>query len=238
MKVFGVSAYDVHMVIRDVSQARYEGNLIPKSCQDRSNASGPRALFTLRVVDSHSGKRGAIGSPGRKGTGPRGMKRSISACWHAHWDVIEEMLRRYPGARVVSGFQLSGVSVQYTAETFRETALTTARVNVGSRDAPVTMPQCCDCDHTLYSDIPPEVDPLLYPHAAGSEMGREYENTTYSAGDTGAYVYGGVDCAGGGTGAYPWDQIPPARPWVKPGSLGVDDTLALIDSVTGDTEAG
>lgn len=162
MKVYGASAYDVDTVVSEVSRARYDGNLILKSVADCSNSRGARATFTLRVVDSHAGRPGAIGIPGHPGHGPRGLKRrSNAACWHAHWDVIEELFRRFPDARVTSGFRLRDVAVQYTAATFRETALATAHLNVRSWDEPTTMPMCCECDHARYSDVEPVVDPSL-----------------------------------------------------------------------------
>lgn len=161
MKVYGACASEVYDVVHAVSRDRYDGNLVLKSCEDRSNSRGGRATFTLQVVDSHRGRPGVIGVPGHTGNGPHGMKRrSNAACWHAHWDVIEELLRRFPKGRVCSGFRLRDVAVTYTADTFRETALATAHLNVG-RGEPITMPQCCECDHSLYSDIPPDVDPSL-----------------------------------------------------------------------------
>lgn len=161
MKVYGVSAYDIENVVREVSQASYDGNVIIKSIADQSNSRGPRARFTLRVVNSAAGQRGALGRPSGTGTGPNGMGRGISACWHAHWDVIEKLFERFPNARVASGLRLHGSPVRYTAETFKDVARQTAHLNVGSGFAPVTMPQCCECDHSLYCEDSPQVQPEL-----------------------------------------------------------------------------
>jgi hypothetical protein len=265
MKVYGASAADVYDVVHAVSRFRYDGNLVVKSCEDRGNGRGPRAIFTLQVIDSHRGRPGAIGVPGRTGNGPRGMKRrSNAACWHAYWDVIEELLRRHPTARVTSGFRLRDVAVQYTADTVKETARATAHLNVGSWDEPITMPQCCECDHSRYTDEPPEVDATLSQPAyrpgriptvpswmpgAGARSTYEYvyggerEETDYAA-PNGGHAEPWSHLSGHGVNhrqhskTYPWDVIPAARPWVKPGSSTVGDTLALIDEVTsGDTQA-
>lgn len=273
MKVYGVNAAGVGTVIRDVSHARYEDNLIAKSCEDRSNSKGGRAVFTLQVIDSHRGRPGAIGVPGRTGEGPHGMKRrSNAACWHAHWDVVEELLRRYPDARVTSGFRLRDVAVTYTADTFRETALATAHLDVG-RGEPITMPQCCECDHTRYTDVPPEVDhelsrparrasgipswmPGSYARSIYRDTDRQRRTVEYGEGvetsyaetnggrnephpDLSGYYYNYREQGSGGGGTYPWDAIPAARPWVKPGRTTVDDTLSLIDEITnGGTGSG
>lgn len=265
MKIYGASASEVYDAIHAVSHLLYDGNLVAKSCEDRSNSKGGRATFTLQVIDSHRGRPGAIGVPGHTGNGPHGMKRrSNAACWHAHWDVIEELLRRFPDARITSGFRLRDVAVTYTADTFRETALATAHLDVGRVES-ITMPRCCECDHTRYTDVPPEVDSSL--SAPAYRPGRERTIPSWMPGSHARAVYryddsddsaavetdyaatnGGqhepeADLSGyyvnhredgTGSGTYPWDAIPPARPWVKPGSAGVGDTLALIDSLTGD----
>lgn len=263
MRVYGVSAHDVCTVIHDVSRDHYDGNLVVKSCEDRSTSRTPGAAFGLQVGDSHAGKRGAIGSPGHTGNGPHGMKRrSNSACWHAHWDVIAELLRRYPDARVVSGLRLPAdvlaercpaalagtrpgtamVAVKYTATTFREVALLTAHLNVRSSLEPVTMPQCCECDHSLYSEVAPLPDASLstsHPRSGRVDLswmpGTSARNTAPLSRDTSGYTsgYTSADLAGGGRGRiYPWDAITPAQPWtprVTPGSATVADTLAEID---------
>jgi hypothetical protein len=60
--------------------------------------------------------------------------------------VLAELFARFPAARVVTAI------ATYTAPTFRERALATACVNVGSQLYPVTAPDCCECDHTDYVD--------------------------------------------------------------------------------------
>ncbi|MEU0509298.1 hypothetical protein [Amycolatopsis sp. NPDC006125] len=146
MFVYGVSLADIHSVVRDVSSALYDGNITVRTGEDRSNRVGPRATFTLRTTDTAgSGAKGSASAFG-KGTGPNGRRRTISACWHAHYDALAELFARFPAARVVTAI------ATYTAPTFRERALATARLNVGSQLYPVTAPDCCECDHTDYVD--------------------------------------------------------------------------------------
>ena len=146
MFVYGLSLADVECVVRDVSNALYDGNIVIRTGADRSNQAGPRATFTLRASDTAGcGSKGSASSFG-KGTGPRGRRRTISACWHAHYDVLAELFIRFPSARVVTAI------ATYTGRTFRERALATARINVGSQAFPVTAPDCCECNHANHVD--------------------------------------------------------------------------------------
>jgi len=52
MFVYGVSFTDVHRVVRDVSDALYDGNITVRTGEDRTNGAGPRATFTLRSHDT------------------------------------------------------------------------------------------------------------------------------------------------------------------------------------------
>ena len=141
MFVYGVSLADVECVVRDVSGALYDGNFVIRTGADRSNRAGPRATFTLRAIDTAGcGSKGSASSFA-KGTEPRGRRRTISACWHAHYDVLAELFTRFPGARVVTAI------ATYTGQTFRDCALATAAINMGSRAFPVTAPDCCERNH-------------------------------------------------------------------------------------------
>jgi hypothetical protein len=152
MFVYGVSLADIHRVVRDVSSTLYDGNVTVRTGEDRSNRAGPRATFTLRATDTTgSGAKGSASAFG-KGTGPNGRRRTISACWHAHYGVLAELFARFPSARVVTAI------ATYTAPTFRARALATAYLNVGSELSPVTAPDCCECDHTNYGDRAGYVD--------------------------------------------------------------------------------
>ncbi|MCE7011714.1 hypothetical protein LWC34_54215 [Kibdelosporangium philippinense] len=160
MFVYGVSFSDVQSVVRDVSDSLYDGNLTVRTGADRSNRAGPRATFTLRTLDSAgTGAKGSASWSG-SGTGPKGRRRTISACWHAHYDVLAELFARFPHARVVTAI------ATYTAPTFHDRALATASLNVGCQLWPVTAPECCECDHSAYTyrvdspDYMPSVDAM------------------------------------------------------------------------------
>lgn len=144
MFVYGVSFIHVYRVVRDVSSALYDGNISVRTGEDRTNGAGPRATFTLRAHDTTGpGAKGSASAFG-KGTGPKGRRRTISACWHTHYDVLAELFARFPAARVVTKI------ATYTAPTFRDRALETSHLNVGSELFPVIAPDCCECDHTDY----------------------------------------------------------------------------------------
>lgn len=146
MFVYGVPFTDVQSVVCDVSSALYDGNVTLRTGEDRSNRAGPRATFTLRTIDTAGlGAKGSASAFG-KGTGPKGRRRTIAACWHAHYDVLAELFARFPVARVVTAI------ATYTAPTFRDRALATSHIDVGSQLFPVTAPDCCECDHADYVD--------------------------------------------------------------------------------------
>lgn len=249
MKVFEVSASDIDYVVRTVSRDKYGGNLALKSLEPCDNAAGPRARFTIRVLDGAAGQPGARGNPRLTGTGPHGMRRGFAACWHAHWDVIEALLTRYPGVRVVSGLRLDGRSVVYTAATFRETALRTAHLDIGTSYTPVTMPECCECDHSLYTRVPALVDSSVTGQHTPATAAPAYQVTDHDddpfrynresdrlalarADAHVAYTesYDGSDFKPDTSVPY-LDGLPPAQPWRKYGSETVAETLGEIDKL-------
>lgn len=138
MKVYGANRSDVESIVRDISAANYGGNLRVKDSRDNSNSRGPRAMFTMCVRDS-AGPGAKTGfSPGR---GHNGRRRTTGACWHSHWDVLAELFRRFPQARVVTAL------ATYTGQTFHDAALATRDRNVGSMMDPVTISSMCACSH-------------------------------------------------------------------------------------------
>jgi hypothetical protein len=179
-------------------------------------------------------------------------RNSLRACWHAHWDVIEELLRRYPDARVVSGY-LARKPIVYTAATFKEAALATAHLNVGSRTQPATMPECCECDHCLYSSEPAYVlddEPTQTSHTTPARTDSSEGQSRYQRGyDVPVNAYGHGPGREGDLSGYSYrpsgqsspdpkhryllDGLPAAPVWtprVTPGSATVADTLDEIDN--------
>lgn len=237
MMVYGVSESDINEIVRAVSRELYRDNVIVKSSRDRSTSRGPRASFTLRVLDSGARAPGAIGDPRHTGHGPYGMRRnSLRACWHAHWDVIEELFRRFPDARVVAGYwKLDDKPVTYTAGTFRETALRTAHLNIGSQLQPMTMPECCECDHSRYADQPAYVTEPVPAHNVPPWERNAYGQSAYYEGDLSGYSHNHRHNSNPDPKRrYFLDGLAPAQPWtprVKPGSATVGATLDEINSV-------
>jgi hypothetical protein len=242
MKVYGISAYDIDTVVTEVSRARYDGNVIVKSLSDCSNSKGPRATFTLRTLNSAAGARGAIGNPRGPGSGPTGMRRAIGACWHAHFDVIEALLERYPNARIMSGFMMRGVVVRYTRDTFREVALTTAHLIMGNAFEPITRPQCCECDHTRYTDVPPFADLSLTPDAMEAfQATRHRDQPNEPEPDLSGYSHNHRQASAPDSRRPYLEGLPAAAPWtseqrheIVPGSGSVGDTLDKITALVGE----
>lgn len=82
----GVTVAEFYKAFDTVNE-EYAGNLIAYDVKD---TSGPRkglaVNFRLKVEDSGPKAKGARGGH-TKGSGPKGLKRTSSACWHAWYDV-------------------------------------------------------------------------------------------------------------------------------------------------------
>lgn len=112
----------------NMANAYYGGNLTFKNGPDWT--SGTVVRFTLRVESS--GQAGAArGFSGR---------RSTSACWHAHRDVLAALFTLRPDA-VVS----TAVAKYEGASGFLDRFPDTAWRNVGSHMQPLYMVNACDC---------------------------------------------------------------------------------------------
>lgn len=139
MLVYGVSAYEVRKAVETVS-ADWDGNVELKSLTDKSNSRGGRASYALRAVSSHeSGAR-------RSGSG----RRTIASCWHVHRDVLRELFKINPNARVVSGLgKIVDGKFKHTvykgSKGFENDFPGTAWINVGSAMCPAYIGQLCDC---------------------------------------------------------------------------------------------
>lgn len=139
MLVYGVSAWDVRKAVETVS-ADWDGNVELKSLTDFSNGKGPRASYVLRAVSSR--KSGARCS----GSG----RRTVASCWHVHRDVLREVFKVNPDARVVSGLGkiVDGKFKRTTyngSDGFERDFPGTAWINVGSDWCPAYIGQLCDC---------------------------------------------------------------------------------------------
>lgn len=129
MRVKGMTEQQVKDIVSKVSAQSYEGNLTIKDSQDHSTSRTNHATFTLRV---HSSR----GSGARRSWNDR---RTVSACWHAHWDVFRAMFDTYPDAVIRTSM------ATYTADTFEDRAESTRYQNVGSMMSPAYMADLCEC---------------------------------------------------------------------------------------------
>ena len=123
MIVTGASTEDVALIVRAVSETKYDGNVEIREISDKSSSRTVRTSFTLRVRDGHAGSKGAKGSSGYEssGTGPNGLRcSSLVACWHVHYDVLETLFRHHPQAKV------STALAKYSAADFHLKAIETA----------------------------------------------------------------------------------------------------------------
>lgn len=127
MKAYGVSMYDIQEAVRFVSSSSYENNLI----LDRLDSGPGRAVnFTLRVKSSR--ERGHRFS----WTG----RRLVSACWHAHRDVMMHLFDRFPNMKLRSAFSKYDGRVDFLQK-FPDTYYR----NVGSVANPQYYGALCDC---------------------------------------------------------------------------------------------
>lgn len=128
-----VNATILEGIVCRISDAFYEGNLTLKTCERKSDR---RVSFTLKVRSS--AEAGAHYSPSIGGTLGR---RTVSACWHAHRDVMAEILKHDPTARITSSFaKYEGLS------SFLELFPPTYYRNVGNMAHPVRYGTLCHCE--------------------------------------------------------------------------------------------
>ena len=131
MLVTGMSLETFRECTARVSALKYGGNVIV--AREYTVHSGNRFAARLTVADpAGAGAR-------RSASGRRGPW----ACWHAYRDVLMDVFRVNPAARVRSGrfwvVDYNGV------DRFRALYPPTADVNIGSKVLAVTMPECCAC---------------------------------------------------------------------------------------------
>lgn len=83
----GVTVTEFHKAFEAVN-AEYAGNLIAYDVRDTSGPKkGLAVTFRLTVRDNGPEAKGARGGY-TKGSGPKGLKRTSSACWHAWYDML------------------------------------------------------------------------------------------------------------------------------------------------------
>lgn len=129
-------------IVEEVSDAAYGGNLKVQA----ETLSARRTRFTLKVKNSRA--QGAH----RSGSG----RRTVSACWHAHRDVMHALFYVDASARIASGM------AKYEGfDSFRSIFARTYYRNVGSLHSPQSYGALCDCaaDDRDLPSIPRNVRP-------------------------------------------------------------------------------
>lgn len=139
MQVWNVSPEVVKASVAAASE-RYGGNVICDGEPEHTGVTVKSSVrLKLRVKDSAG--PGAGISIDRFGSTKKGYRRKVSACWHAHRDVLAEIFRACPDARVKS------VMADYRgADDFERKFPDTAHVNIGSMVYPVAAGDSCLCD--------------------------------------------------------------------------------------------
>jgi hypothetical protein len=142
MIVWGVSPEEVTKIIRHISASDYDGNLIADGTPTHTGTTERSGVhFKLRVSDSAG--PGAKITVDRFGTSKKGYRRTVSACWHAHRDVMLMLFDWYPEARLKSA-----VADYRGAESFLKQFPGTGYANVGSLVFPVAFQDSCLCELT------------------------------------------------------------------------------------------
>ncbi len=148
---YGVTVTEFLDTFRRVNDM-YAGNLVAYDVRDASNKSGPAVSFRLTVEDNTANARGARGGY-RPGKGPKGLKRTSSACWHAWYDVFASLAETgiNKGRHVKtlatpgSGFRWYESDPTMGAVEFRS-LMDGSNTNAGSEANPIDMTDLCECD--------------------------------------------------------------------------------------------
>jgi len=126
-----IDATELRGIVRIASDATYAGNVIANAEDVRTLKDGTHVVrFSLRVRSSR--EKGAHKSP-------RG-RRTVSACWHAHRDIMREIFRHDPDAFVGS------MMARYEGElSFLARFPATYYRNAGSMARPIHYGALCEC---------------------------------------------------------------------------------------------
>lgn len=140
MKVLGASLVEVEFLVASVSRELYDGNLFVSRGVDRCKRADDnrlllRCTFSLGVRDNHMGKPAVM----RLRNDPGAMMGRLVACWHAHHDVIEELME------FRSSVVVQTARATYHAENFAAISYITAFENVGTKNLPRRAKDLCEC---------------------------------------------------------------------------------------------
>lgn len=130
MLITGLPYEEFRQIVCRVSSRQYDGNV---TIADFGVYSSRRFHAAIRVSSSR-GKGARRSASGR---------RIASACWHAHRDILIELFRLFPDARVRSG-RIGPVDYK-GADGFRADYPETGQADVGWVFLPVRITELCEC---------------------------------------------------------------------------------------------
>lgn len=140
MKVLGASLSEVKFLVGRVSRELYEDNIFVYRGLDRCKRTENdrllfRCTFSLGVRDSHVGKPAVM----KLRNDPNSVMGRLVACWHAHHDVIEELME-FRDSIVVQTSRAT-----YRSENFAAMSYVTAFENLGTKLYPIRAKDLCEC---------------------------------------------------------------------------------------------
>ena len=131
MKIKGITKHQLMAAVVTAGIEFYDDNL---QFNREPEQLGNWLHFTIRVKDSHKAGAGRSASHFNRG------RRQVSACWHAHRDVMRAIFRTAPDALLVTG-----IARYEGSDGFEHEFPATGHANVGPPIDPIARQDCCEC---------------------------------------------------------------------------------------------
>jgi len=133
MKIKGITEPQLRRAVRNTGIEFYDNNLQFNREPERQ---GNWLHFTIRVKNSHE--------PG-SGRGFHNNRRLVSACWHAHRDVMRAIFKTAPDALLITAL------ARYEgSDGFEHEFPMTGTQNCGSMMDPRQRQEMCECSQVEY----------------------------------------------------------------------------------------
>jgi len=127
-------------MVKSVS-ASYDNNIGFRTGPTRIGPT--RIRFTLRNL---GGLCGAAGSRNWRshGSGPRNLRKTTSACYHAHAEMFAAIFAMDPNAKIVTSFFMAR-KVTVTRENLADWLIQSRDIDVGTLASPMFAEDLCEC---------------------------------------------------------------------------------------------
>lgn len=136
MQITGITPEQFSCAVAEAAKL-YQGNMRAEFSSVQSNTR-----FRARIVPYQSGAAFLpVGVPAPGARLSWNGRRIKASCWHAYRDVMIEVFRINPKARIATG-----LAVYKGIEGFEANYPRTAYMNIGSMMSPAYMPDLCDCE--------------------------------------------------------------------------------------------